>query len=166
MVDHRIGPAGVQRHVQRADHQISRHPLAHRPARHLTTEGIDHDGQVEEAAPGGDVGHACDPQLVGRLGAKPPIHQIRRWPLLGVALGGHSEPAPAADTADMRLAHQARHALATDHMASLPKFGADAPHAEGSIRGLVGLPDDLGQLCIGHRARTRRSAQPVVVAAA
>ena len=69
MMDDVVGLARAQRHVQRRQHEIGRHRLAECPADDAPAPDVEHDGQVDEAGPGRDVGHVGHPQLVRAVGA-------------------------------------------------------------------------------------------------
>ena len=64
VVNHRLGLACKQRHVQRCHHQVSRLPRTKCSADHFATEHVSDDRQIEHALPCGEVGHVGYPQLV------------------------------------------------------------------------------------------------------
>ncbi len=49
----------------------------HRPADDSAAPGIDDDRQVQEAAPGRNVGDVSHPQLIGPIRREVPVHQVR-----------------------------------------------------------------------------------------
>lgn len=68
-------PGAPQRHQQCIEHQSSVDATAHGPPHHLAREQIDHDGQVQPALMGTDVGDVGDPTLV-RLGRRELAQQV------------------------------------------------------------------------------------------
>lgn len=158
-------PACVQRHVQRRNHEVRCHRLTHGPAHDLAAEGIEHHGQVQKPRPRRDVGHVGHPQHVGRIGTELAIDQIGRRTLARIALGGHREAAPAADTFQTRLAHQTCYTLAARDATVAAQLGAHARHAIGGVGGVMHAPDLLGEHRISDRAGAGRATLPVIVAA-
>src|SRR5690349_13766878 len=49
-------------HVQRVEHELGAEMGRHRPADDATTPNVEHDGEVEEPSPGGDVRDIGDPE--------------------------------------------------------------------------------------------------------
>ena len=60
------GPAGVQRLLQRVEHEAGMRGARHPPADDAPGEGVDDEGDVDEARPGGDIGEVGDPERVRR----------------------------------------------------------------------------------------------------
>ena len=56
VMDHRSGSSRQQRHVQSIEHQLPGERGGHRPADDAAAEGVEHDGEIEKACPGGNVG--------------------------------------------------------------------------------------------------------------
>ena len=69
--------------------------VSHRPADDPTAEGIEHDGEIQEAGPGRNVGDVSDPELIRPLGAEVALDQIGRRSCIAIAHGGHDPLAPA-----------------------------------------------------------------------
>ena len=105
VVDHRLGLASHQGHVERQDHQVSGHALPKSPAHDLAAVDINHHRQVQKSCPGGDVGHVCHPQLVEVGGHKLPLHQVWCRALTYIAFSGDAVAAPATDPTHVLLAH-------------------------------------------------------------
>src|SRR5258707_2025350 len=54
----------AQCHVERVEHQLGTQVRRHRPADDAAAAGIEHDGEVQETGPGGDVRDVGHPELV------------------------------------------------------------------------------------------------------
>jgi hypothetical protein len=155
----------LQRHVQRGEHEVSRHLLADRPADDAPAPDVEHNRQEDEAGPGGYVGHVGHPQLVRTVGRELALDQVGRRALTLIAPGGHDEAAPSADATDGVDPHQSRHALAADPHALIEQLGTYARHAIGRVRLGVDLANALDQYGVVDGTRGRRAIQPRVVAA-
>lgn len=81
-----VGSALVQRHVQGIEHEVGFQVRLHGPADHSVTPRIDDDRQVQEAAPGRDIGDVGDPELVRSVDIEVMFDQIRCWPRVSVPL--------------------------------------------------------------------------------
>ena len=165
VVNHRLGLAGHQGHVQRLRHQISRHAHAKRPAHHLAAEYIRDCGQVQKPRPGGQVGHVGHPQLVDVAGHKLAVYQVWGRALTWIALGRDAVTAPAADPAPVVVAHQAGHPFAACDHAFITQLRSHARHAVGVIAGVERGLDLHRQGFIGLLAGAGRTIHPVVIAA-
>lgn len=153
MVNHLLGPALRQLHVQRRQDEIGRHVVADGPAQHTAAPDIQHHGQIHEAHPGWNIGHVGDPQLVRTIGMKAPLNQIRRWALPLISTRRHCEGPTLADAADAGHPHQTRDALSADDFTLLLQRFSHARHAVAVVRVLVDLTNSLGQHRVGHRTR-------------
>ena len=69
-----LGLPGVQRLLQRVEHEVGVHRAADPPADDAPGEDVDDEGHVQPALPGRDVGEVRDPQLVRPLGPELPVH--------------------------------------------------------------------------------------------
>lgn len=115
---------------------------SHAPAYDAVTEGIQHIGDVAEAAPGRHVGQISHPEAIWRWRRELPLHQIAR-PLLN--LGGNRGPLGRAPchAGKTQIGHEACNTvtpprkLLTLH---LPPDFADAIHAKAALV----HPADLG----------------------
>ena len=94
-MDDALGPPLLQRHVQRREHELGGHLLADRPADDAPAPDVEHDGQEDEAGPGGHVGHVGHPQLVRTVGHELALDQIgrRALPLIALASSRRSRGA-------------------------------------------------------------------------
>ncbi len=61
-------PSLTDRHVERLQDELGAKMIGHGPAHDATAEGIQHDGQVDEAGRGRHEGDVGDPELVGTDG--------------------------------------------------------------------------------------------------
>jgi len=141
MVDHAFRLADGERHVQRRKHDIGVQRQRHRPANDPPAEGVEHDGEVEKAGPGWNVGDVGDPKHVGRAGCKAALDKVGR--LAAAIAHGRGHKTAAADASQTGGFHQPRDALAADGQAALDKFGMDARAAIGPVRGRVDGADAL-----------------------
>jgi hypothetical protein len=66
------------RHLQSIRDQAALHVRLHASAHHLTTEQVNHSGQVQLALVGGNVGDVTRPDLVGGHRGEVALHQVRR----------------------------------------------------------------------------------------
>jgi len=107
VMDDLVGLALLDGHVQRAEHQISRHALADGPADDAAAPDVQHHRQIQEARPRRNVGHVRHPELVRPVGDEATLHQIWRRPLTRIALGGHDKAVPTTDATDAGFSHQA-----------------------------------------------------------
>jgi hypothetical protein len=96
------------------------------------TEGVQHEGNVAEAAPGGNVGQIGDPETIRRWRRELPLHQIAR-PLLD--LGGYGVPLGRAPchTDKTQIGHQARNTIAPDRYGRSQEW-MNSRHFGGSCR--------------------------------
>jgi hypothetical protein len=95
MVDDALG-AGTrpQRLFQCVQDQFRVHRSGDSPADDPAREHVDHEGDVDEAGPVGDIGKAGHPQLVWSLGQELSVDAIQ-WPL-GTAIAECRPALPAA----------------------------------------------------------------------
>ena len=87
-----------------------------RPTHHLAAEGIEHDGEIDEALAQSDVGDVGHPDLI-RTGRLQPAHQVRddRPGVVRARRHRHKRPMPQAQ--QIVLAHQPPHPLVVHHHA-------------------------------------------------
>ena len=116
VVDDPLGASGVQCR----NHQVRRHPRAKGTAHHLAATGIHHDCQIKEALPRRDISHISHPQLIDIVGYKAALHQVRRGPVLVVALRGHHKAPAAADALQAQHPHQTLHPSEIDSLPHAP----------------------------------------------
>ena len=131
------GLALVDGLLQRVEHEVRRRAAADAPAHDPPRVGVDDEGDVDEALPGGDVGEVADPQPIRRGRVELPPHAVQR--------------ARCSRVLDRRLHGLASHRPAQPHGAHQPLHGAagdrDALAAE--------LAPDLARAV---RARSSRRA--------
>ena len=152
VVNDALGFALLQRHVQRCEHEVCSHALAHGPTHDAAPPDVDDHGQVEEPHPGRHVGHVRYPQLVRATGMETPVDQVTGRRLALVATGGHGEPSSLADALNAGCSHETRHTLAADAHALFDELEAHPGHAVGLVGFLVNLADALGHHGIGNAA--------------
>ena len=73
-----VGSRCASAMFERLEHELGAQVRRHRPADDAAAPDIEHDGQVEEARPGRDVGDVGHPELVRAVGREVPIDQIGR----------------------------------------------------------------------------------------
>lgn len=109
------------------------------PADDPAGEYVDHEGDVDEALPGRDVGEVADPQLVGPPGLEVPADVIQRARGVGVAdRGAHAFA--ANDPAQAQALHQALDGAA----GYVEAFPAQLPpHLAHAVDPEILVPDTL-----------------------
>src|SRR3954469_9813239 len=155
------GPARVQSLLKRVEHEAGVRRPAHPPADDATGISIDHEGHVDEAGPGRDVGEGGDPEHVRARGLKLPIDAIERARRGLIADRGPHRLAPHGPL-QAHGPHQPRHRAARHPdplSAELSPDLADAVDAE--VR-LIHAPDLDHQCCIppGSRGQPLRISPP------
>src|SRR5262249_46876352 len=85
MMDYVCRSALREGHVQRLEDELRAEVRCHRPADDATAPRIEHDGEVEEAGPGWDVGDVRDPEPVGSHGGEVAVHEIGSGARLTIA---------------------------------------------------------------------------------
>lgn len=83
-----FGLAGIQRLLQRVEHEVRPHRTADPPADDVAREHVHDEGDIDEALPGRDIGEVRHPQRVRPLGAELPVHPVQRARRLGIGHGG------------------------------------------------------------------------------
>jgi hypothetical protein len=104
MVDHLLGSALGQCHVDRGQHQLGPEMMFHRPADYFARAGIQHHCQIQKARPGRDVGDVGYPEPIELSDAEVAIDQIRRQHRMNIGRCGAYE-APARHATQSRGAH-------------------------------------------------------------
>lgn len=99
--------------LERIEYQVRLHRSAHAPTHDHAREHIDDEGDVHEAAPGGDVGEVCDPQLIRSLGHELPLHKVGRTLCAFIGERRDLERPAAPDAAQAERAHQPLHGAAS-----------------------------------------------------
>jgi hypothetical protein len=145
----------VQRLLERVEHEACMGGAGDPPPDDAPGIGVDHEGDVDEARPGGDVGEIGDPPGVRLRGLELPVHQIERTRRRPVAdRGSHWLSSDGAF--QPHLAHQSRHG-APRHLdplpAELPPDLADTVDLEVL---LPDPPDVLAKARVAPHPRRRR----------
>jgi len=97
----------ADRLLKRVEREIRTQRRVDAPAHDASRKDVDHERDVDEAAPGCDVREIGDPQLIRARRREGPVHEIGR-PLRGlVPPRGDREGAAARGAAQAHLAHQA-----------------------------------------------------------
>ena len=100
-------------HVERGQRQARFEAVIEREADGLAREGVDHDGEIDEAFCEPDIGDIGDPELVGagRFDAR---RKVRRDRELVPAVGRGRNERPLAQAQQIVGPHQPQHALGPD----------------------------------------------------
>jgi hypothetical protein len=119
--------AGVQRLLQRIEHEVRAHRTAHPPTHDAPCVHVDHEGHIQPALPGRDVGEVRDPELIGPVGPEHTVDPVQRAWLPSVADRG-------------------AHHLATAHalQAQAPHQPLDRAARNGDAFAVELLPDLVG----------------------
>ena len=144
MVDHAVGPALPEGHVEGIEHEPRAQVVGHGPAHHAAAEGIQHDGEEQEPGPGGDVGDVRDPEPIGCVGAEVALDQVRRRTGARIPCR-RPRPLASADAPQAGTAHQSGDPLAAHSAALSDELGMDAGSAVGALRDAVDLTDAIEQ---------------------
>src|SRR5262245_61539987 len=72
------GLAVMERLFQRIEHQAGLSAAARTPAHDPSRIGIDHESDVDEAGPGGQIGEVREPEPVRPWGVELAVHMIER----------------------------------------------------------------------------------------
>ena len=159
MMDHLLGPALADGHVQRFEDQFGAKVVVHRPTHDAPAVHVEHHGQEHEPRPGRHVGDVGDPEPVRRLGVEVSFDQVRRRPLARLRARGARTPAPAHPCQPF-LAHPPRHALAAHRVPPSGQVGTDPRRPVGPSRTPMSRPDLAPQLLIAPRMARTPPASP------
>jgi hypothetical protein len=113
VMDHLVRTALGESAFDRAQHQLRSQVILHRPADNAPAEHIQHDRQVHESRPSGNVGDIRYPQSIRCCRLKVPLHQIFGRLRVRIAPRSRDESAPTHPTQPGR-AHQTRDPFACD----------------------------------------------------
>ena len=128
-------------HRQRVADQFGQYPGLHRPADNPPAPGIEHHGEVKPSRPRAHLRVVGQPQLVGALGGRVAVHQVRRGPSLGVRLCRARFEARIRHAFDAQLPHPpcyplAAHPLALGQVrASGRRYPLDDPRSPSAVAG-------------------------------
>jgi hypothetical protein len=143
--------AGGDGHANRVQDELGAQVVGHRPAHDLAAEGVDHDGEVDEALPGAQIADVGDPQLIGDGSGEVAFDPIRCGRGRDRAAALLAAPAPV-HSLDRAQPHQSSHPLAIPAVPAVADFcgqpaGAIDPAVldPGGPRGLdrVGLSSSV-----------------------
>ena len=163
VVDHPLGFALADGHVQGVGHQRCGQVVSHGPADHPPGPDIDHNPEVEEPCLGRDVGYVRHPGSVWSVSCELSLHQVRRCRTFGVSPGsGHFTA--AVNALDAGLTHEPGHPLAAHSHTLGGQLGMHTGRTVGAPRPAVNLHNPVPQLPIRLPANGRAPAQPCVVA--
>ena len=102
--------AAIDGHIERIHDQLFAHMIRHCPSDDASAKDIEHNGEVQKAAPRRDVRYVGDPQLIGCVGDEAPFDKIGCRP--GVAISNRRDRRLASRSPVNRpIAHQACDAL-------------------------------------------------------
>ena len=142
------GLARMQGLLQRIEHEVGVHRTTDPPADDAPGEHVDHEGHVQPALPGRDVGEVRDPELVGSIGLELAVDPIPGSRLRG--RDGRAYGLATAGAAQPLAAHQPLHGAAGHRHAFALQL---APDLVGAVDLQVGVPDALDvRHQRGHRA--------------
>ena len=100
------GATLVKSLLKSIQHEAGMSRPAHPPADDPPSRGIDHEGDVDEARPGADIGEIRDPEPVRRRRVEHPVDMIQRaWRRL--VLDSCADRLAANDTLQAETDHQA-----------------------------------------------------------
>ena len=121
-------PSIMQGLLQRIEHEAGVRRARHPPADDAPGIGVDHEGDVDEARPGRDIGEVREPQHVRPWRLELPVDAVERaWRGLVADRGLHG--LAAHDPLQAHVPHQPRHRAAGDLDALPPELPPDLAHA-------------------------------------
>src|SRR5690606_32210787 len=166
MVNNALRATLFNGHLQRIQDELCTQVGGHRPADDLAAPGIEHDSQVQEPGPGGDIGNVRDPQFVRAGGGEVSLDQVGNGLCFGfrASLGGVWGFA-TANTLQIFGSHQASHTLASYVHSLVCQFGMNAGSTIGAFGVLMDLTDLLAQPLIFAGSLRQSSLAPGIVAA-
>jgi hypothetical protein len=132
VMNHVGRPPLRERHVERGQDELRAQMRGHGPADDAAAPRIEHDGEIQEAGPRGDVGDVRDPQPIGPGRGELAIDEVRRRARR--LIPHRRTDRPAADSLETHGPHQAGDALAADVEALSGELGLDARRAVRSAR--------------------------------
>lgn len=165
VVDHVAHPPLRRDHVERVkdDGRVER--VAHGPADHSATNGIEHHGQVQKSECRRDIRDVGNPRLVRRGRREVATHEIRGWRCLGRRASWPRGPAALGDAAEPVLTQQARNALLPDAIAGVAQIREETWRAVGPVGSRMRGSQRDEELDIALVMARRRATTPGVEAA-
>src|SRR5512145_2166431 len=156
-------PSLPERHVERAEHELSSQVLGHAPANDSAAKGIEDHRQVQEPGPSRDVGDVSHPELVRCVSAELPLHQIGRGLRIGIARGRRD---PFLETRTLKSfgLHETSHTLFAYMDALIAQIGVDVGGTVPALGAHVVHANAGRQPRIFQWARRRPALCPCVIA--
>ena len=147
--------------LQGVQHEARVRRAADAPPHDPPGEGVDHEGDVHEALPGGDVCEVADPQHVRRRNPELPVHAVQRaWS--GLVRDGGPDQLPPDHALEPQVLHQPRHRAPRDVEAFAPQLPPDLAHAVDPVVLLEDAPDLRAQGIVPPRPlRSPRRLRPL-----
>ena len=144
-------------HGQCIGHDIRRHARFQRPADNLAVEQVEHDGQIQPAFIGRQVGDVRGPDLIWRRRREVSGQQVlcHRQAVLRVR---RDLVAPLVPGADPVVAHQPFDSFLAGRETSYPQFTNHARAAVGPFEFGMNGPDERQQLAVAQSLAIRRAA--------
>ena len=164
MVDHWIGFAAPQRHVERIKHELATQVRGHRPTDDASAPDVQHDRHEQEASPGEYVSDICDPQLVRCSAREVALDQIGSRPCIAIAPRGATTLTPA-NADDAVQAHQPCHPVVADAHTQVLEVGMYLGCSVDFARALMQLYDLLPEERVASRSCRRCAFAPRIVPA-
>ena len=161
MVNDIGGPPLLKGHVESIQHELGHQVGGHGPSHDSATPRIEHDCQIQEAGPGGDVGDVCHPESVRSRSREITVHEIRRRSCRWISFCC-SDELPATHALQSGRSHQTSDTLVADMYAFFGEFGVSSRHSIGPIRPLVDLLNPLRQCFVCDCSLRRCSFHPRV----
>src|SRR5919201_6906522 len=108
------GPAQAVGHLERVEDERGAHVRRQLPPDDHPAVAVEHEGEVEEAVPGAEIGQVADPLLVRAGGAEVALQQVAGALDRGLVRDRRPAPAAAQLALDPVLAHDAGDLIAAD----------------------------------------------------
>ena len=118
----------MQRLLERVEHEARVSAARHPPADDAAGVGVDDEGDIDEASPGGDIGEIGHPQHIRARRLELAVDVIERTGRRAVAYRGAHGSAPDRPL-QAHLLHQPRHRAASDVMTLAPQLAPHLAHA-------------------------------------
>ena len=163
MVDHAARPPLPERHVEGVEHHLHVQGGRHRPADDPAAERIEHNRQIEEAAPRWNIRDIGHPQPIGLIRGEIAVDEIGR--LARPIPHGRDGALATAHADQTSVQHQPSNTFATDTNAGFRKINLETRCSIGAFRRGVRRADFRGQRGVHQGTRRGRPLHPRVIAA-
>ena len=100
------GPALMQRHPERIEHEVGAHVAGELPADHAAREGVEDEREEHDTFPAAQVGQVRHPQLIRPVGCEVAFDQVRLPQRRGIRRGRPPRLPSALRALDPVGAHQ------------------------------------------------------------